>query len=217
MQHIYAWSCVLFCLTRNSPHKKDTAFFVCFYFTSLCPAEFCLCQLLPLCSFGAVMPSRKVVALGSSLQSQWDGKGLVWRWKGYFPGCFWKIAHVFAYYADTLEFLVYYRDWTWLEKSCSVLCPGNHIFKISTKKKKKTIEVLFFTSSHSYFSLSLPCPFSSKKLIVCRDKTERWSVVCDEENSLLLLTELDFQSQLFITEGYLGMENPIHLGSWEQR
>lgn len=40
--------------------KKDTAFFVCFYFTSLCP-EFCFCQKLPLCSFGAVMPSRKMV------------------------------------------------------------------------------------------------------------------------------------------------------------
>lgn len=132
----YAWSRALLCLTRNSPHKKDTAFFVCFYFTFLCPAEFCLCWLLPLCSLGAVMPSRKVVTLGSSFKSQWDGKGLLWRCKGCFSGCFWKVAHVLGYYADTLKFLVYYRDWTWLEKSCSVLCPGTHIFKISSKKKK---------------------------------------------------------------------------------
>lgn len=134
----YAWSCVLLCLTRDSPILKDTAFFVWIYFTS-----FCLCQLLPLCSFGAVMPSWNVVTLGSSLQSQWDGKGLFWRLTSCFPGCFWKVAHILAYYADTLEFLVYYRDWTWLEKSCSVLCPGNHIFKISSKKKKKLYKFWF--------------------------------------------------------------------------
>lgn len=94
-------------------------------------------------SFGAVMLSWNVVTLGSSLQSQWDGKGLFWRLTSCFPGCFWKVAHILAYYADTLEFLVYYRDWTWLGKSCSVLCPGNHIFKISSKKKKKLYKFWF--------------------------------------------------------------------------
>lgn len=137
----YAWSHVLLCLTRNSPHKRDTAFFIYFYFTSLCPAEFCLCQLLPLCSFGAVMPSWKVVTLPCRVTEM--GRARSGGGKAIFLVAFGRWHMFLSAVHCTLEFLVYYRDWTWLEKLCSVLCPENRIFKISSKKKKKLYKFCF--------------------------------------------------------------------------
>lgn len=118
--------------------------------------------------------------------------------------------------------LIHLNSWcitgTEFDLRSHVLCSVQGIiYSKSVARKRKTIQVLVFTSSHSYFSLSLPCLFSSKMLTVCRDKTERWSVVCDEENTAYCCWLSCISKAIsVITEHHLGMETPIHLESWEQ-
>lgn len=100
-------------------------------------------------NFGALVPSTRVVTSGLSLQRQWDGKGSLWRWKGYFPGCFGKVARVFGYYADTQGHISVELNLTWtgitshILRSVQRVMHAKSVVTSVTKKGKNDLNSVF--------------------------------------------------------------------------
>lgn len=193
-------------------------FIICFYLTFVCPTDFCTGWLLPLCSSVQLWSSsakHEGGIIGAFFAESVGGERLIVEVERLFSWlllkrgtCFWVLCW---YTGSPVVSLGLNLTWNWNYKPYPTLSPESHAFKtschVSNKNKEKTVWILFFTSFHSNFSPSLPCCFSNKKLTACRDKTERWLVVCVEENTAYFhrLSWISKASYV-ITEGHLGME-----------